>query len=276
MRNPLSILIILVWLILAFFYWDSSNKCCDSNTDTTSIAAQQADGSSTVASTNIAKTGPLLFNWDKPNATTIDGWAEKKSSILTELGSDKTLEIIGRYRSDETNNTTYADLGLARANEVRKLFTELPDERVRQLSKLIDMQDGDKTNLFESCDFDYKINTTSIKEVEDKTRIYFPFNSTNKLQNTEVEKYLDDVASRVAKSGEGVNLVGHTDNIGNDAPNIALGQRRADIIKRYLVSKGVSSTKINATSQGEANPIADNNTEKGRADNRRTELQIIK
>ena len=73
-----------------------------------------------------------------------------------------------------------------------------------------------------------------------------------------------------------MRLTGHTDNIGSDASNKVLGQRRADIIKNYLIQKGVDASKIQTSSQGESAPVATNDTENGRAQNRRVELQIIK
>ncbi|MEE9438179.1 MAG: OmpA family protein, partial [Saprospiraceae bacterium] len=92
----------------------------------------------------------------------------------------------------------------------------------------------------------------------------------------EVEKYLSDVAKRVIKSGERVKLTGHTDNVDSDSFNHKLGMRRANIVKKYLLNKGVKANKIIAQSKGEKAPIATNSNSKGRAQNRRTELQIIK
>ena len=57
---------------------------------------------------------------------------------------------------------------------------------------------------------------------------------------------------------------------------MSLGQRRADIIKRYLIDQGVPANQITALSKGELDPVADNGTKAGMAKNRRTELQIIK
>ena len=78
------------------------------------------------------------------------------------------------------------------------------------------------------------------------------------------------------KSGEKITLTGNTDNIGNDEANVKLGQRRADVIKSFLISNGIIADKIIASSNGEKNPIASNENEVDRAKNRRTELQIIK
>ncbi|MFZ1456737.1 MAG: OmpA family protein, partial [Saprospiraceae bacterium] len=94
--------------------------------------------------------------------------------------------------------------------------------------------------------------------------------------STEVETYLNDVATRLMKTAESVVLTGHTDAIGDADKNMVLGQRRADIVKKYLITKGVDPTKISSVSKGEEQPIADNSTEDGRSKNRRTELQIIK
>ena len=87
---------------------------------------------------------------------------------------------------------------------------------------------------------------------------------------------MNDVATRVIASKEQIVLTGHTDNVGSDESNLALGQSRADIVKNYLIQKGVAADKISSTSKGESSPIADNTTEDGRTKNRRTELQIIK
>ena len=131
-------------------------------------------------------------------------------------------------------------------------------------------------NPFEGCYFGNKVNTENVKEVEDKTMIYFPFNSTNKLNSEEVETYLKDVAARVKTSGEKVVLTGHTDNVGDDDSNVKLGQRRSNIVRDYLISQGVTAAQITANSAGESQPIATNDTDAGRQQNRRTELQIIK
>ena len=98
----------------------------------------------------------------------------------------------------------------------------------------------------------------------------------NKLNNSEIEAYLDQVAKRVKETGESVRLTGHTDSLGSSSSNITLGQRRANRIADYLIGQGVRRSQINSTSKGESEPVATNHTEVGRAKNRRTELQIIK
>ena len=130
-----------------------------------------------------------------------------------------------------------------------------------------------KTERFEAVSF--AIRTENIVETADETLIYFPFNSTEKLNNTEVEEYLNKVIARVLKSKEIITLTGHTDNVGNEQSNLKLGQKRADIIKEYLLSGGLPQSQITSNSEGETNPVTDNSSEEGRAKNRRTSLKII-
>jgi outer membrane protein OmpA-like peptidoglycan-associated protein len=72
-----------------------------------------------------------------------------------------------------------------------------------------------------------------------------------------------------------VAVEGHTDSKGTDKYNLKLSQRRADAVKKYLVDKGEKADRITAEGKGEAYPIADNKTEKGRFENRRVEVLII-
>lgn len=73
---------------------------------------------------------------------------------------------------------------------------------------------------------------------------------------------------------DAVIVIGHTDSIGSDAYNMRLGQRRAEAVKSYLISQGVRN-RIDASSRGEREPIADNNTAAGRAKNRRVVVEVI-
>ncbi|WP_234108771.1 OmpA family protein [Chryseobacterium sp. R2A-55] len=71
-----------------------------------------------------------------------------------------------------------------------------------------------------------------------------------------------------------INIYGYTDSKGTDAYNLALSDRRAASVKTYLISKGIASSRMNTMGMGEANPIATNDTDAGRAQNRRVEFAI--
>jgi outer membrane protein OmpA-like peptidoglycan-associated protein len=72
-----------------------------------------------------------------------------------------------------------------------------------------------------------------------------------------------------------IEVGGHTDSDGPDAFNMQLSQRRADAVRQYLVNKGIAANRILTKGYGETAPIADNNTEAGKAKNRRTEIKVI-
>jgi outer membrane protein OmpA-like peptidoglycan-associated protein len=71
-----------------------------------------------------------------------------------------------------------------------------------------------------------------------------------------------------------VLIVGHTDAAGTASYNEALSQRRASSASNYLISQGVKSTRLRASGRGEMEPIATNDTEIGRQQNRRVEIAI--
>lgn len=71
-----------------------------------------------------------------------------------------------------------------------------------------------------------------------------------------------------------VRVVGHTDSKGTDAYNQALSERRASAATEYLINQGVTPQKVTSQGRGESEPVADNETDAGRAQNRRVELHL--
>ena len=69
-------------------------------------------------------------------------------------------------------------------------------------------------------------------------------------------------------------VAGHTDSNASDAYNLNLSQRRASNVRSYLVQQGVNGDSMTAQGYGESQPVADNSTAAGRAENRRVELRI--
>ena len=72
-----------------------------------------------------------------------------------------------------------------------------------------------------------------------------------------------------------VEIVGHTDNKGSDEDNMALSEQRANTVRDYLVSKGLDTNIVITAGEGETMPIADNDTDEGRARNRRVEILVL-
>lgn len=262
MRALLIAILTLLWLLLGWLYFKDYNKCCIQKSVEPTLEKAE-------------RPGPLLFLWGSSAPILGESWPRMRDSLTALVRPNTKLEILGWYclnaSPEETDSTAYK-----RAIETRKLFPKLTDDQIVILTKGVACDSSDINKNKASVAFASRIYTESIKEIDDLTLIYFPPNSTNKLNSAEVEKYLDDVAERVIKSGESVKITGHSDNLGDDNINIKLSRQRAAVISNYLITKGVPADKLLLHSEGEASPITENDSPAGRAKNRRTELQIIK
>ncbi len=86
---------------------------------------------------------------------------------------------------------------------------------------------------------------------------------------------LDQVAQTLQQNPEVIaQVVGHTDNTGQPAYNQTLSVNRAQSVVNYLAQHGVASQRLSAEGRGDTQPIADNSTEAGRAQNRRVEIYL--
>lgn len=103
--------------------------------------------------------------------------------------------------------------------------------------------------------------------------VNFEFNSAQLTDHA--ERILDDVAAVwESQPSLAAQVAGHTDWMGPSDYNLQLSQQRAESVKAYLVSKGVPADQLSARGFGESRPVADNETELGRAENRRVELEV--
>jgi outer membrane protein OmpA-like peptidoglycan-associated protein len=86
---------------------------------------------------------------------------------------------------------------------------------------------------------------------------------------------LDSVAGVLVKSPDTtITVSGYTDSVGKADANLQLSKKRAESVANYLVNKGVNSQRIQAVGFGAQYPIASNDNEQGRSQNRRVEIKI--
>ena len=106
--------------------------------------------------------------------------------------------------------------------------------------------------------------------------VTFPNNSAT--LSSDAKSTLDQVAGNLGgqQSGYMLELEGYTDGRGSEQYNIGLSQRRAEAVERYLVSKNIPLFRIAIVGLGKENPVADNKTNDGRAQNRRVEVRVLK
>lgn len=112
-----------------------------------------------------------------------------------------------------------------------------------------------------------------IKVTLGENTVNFDFDSSN--LTTTAKSNLNKLAEVLTNNPDtNINIFGYTDSKGSDEYNLGLSQRRAAAVKTYLVSQGVASSRLTTQGMGEADPIATNDTNAGRAQNRRVEFAI--
>lgn len=199
----------------------------------------------------------------------------------------KDVDITGYYRSDETNDSAYPNLGLARANTVKNYLISqgVPSKQIDTHGELNDAINPDEASTlfgplkfgivtFEDDATDKVLAAACDAIRKEPLMLYFNTGQAQINLTTEQRQKIADISRCVDKLGVKVQVVGHTDSTGDADNNIILGQQRADFAKSYLTRNGILEANIEATSKGQIEPIADNNTEEGKTKNRRTVITI--
>lgn len=120
-----------------------------------------------------------------------------------------------------------------------------------------------------------EMEVTDVKKIKQiASSVYFESNS-DRLKPVSLPQL--DALVEILKKYDSANLYieGHTDNVGDDTYNLNLSQKRCDAVKNYLLSKGISDSRITTKGYGEFKPITDNNTPENRAKNRRVEMKVF-
>lgn len=232
------------------------------------------------ATTSETTSGVPLFKWNTATPEADNNFAAWKKAMLAKAGQGDTLLITGLYRSGEKNDSKYENLGLARAHALKAMMMpEMPESRIKIASKLTSDALADGGAAMESAQFSWakmvlKMDQGAIIEADNATTILFPFNSTVKDKDAQVDAYLKALGEKHKGTNATFSIVGHTDNVGDDKENAALGLGRANSIAQILQANGIAKDRIKTESRGEAEPVADNNTDDGRHLNRRVVITV--
>jgi outer membrane protein OmpA-like peptidoglycan-associated protein len=216
------------------------------------------------------------------NPTKGPGFDSLLAAVMAGNNDDSILEIIGLFYEGEKAPAGFETMGLARATAIRDAyFKDIPEERIRLRGRLLnDTAPSDKNPWLAASEFKWlpkeEVIPATVEEVADGAIIRFPFNSTEKDYDPKVDAYLQTLAKRVAKTGERIELTGHTDNKGEPDYNLRLGANRARQIRDLLVKLGVKADLISTASKGETLPVAPNTSEENSHNNRRVEVRLIK
>lgn len=181
--------------------------------------------------------------------------SDRESLLTAEVESHgERLELVNGARELLGN---YLDINVAvvaPGNTAKSQGTNFPeDPELKACQSNLDSEMKDKRILFDSNTADLQANSHS-------------------LLNRIIILLEEECNEVVAKYG--LTIAGHTDSVGNDRYNLALSQKRADAVKAYFVNADVNLGSLNSVGYGESQPVAPNDTDRGRRQNRRIEFKL--
>jgi len=120
-------------------------------------------------------------------------------------------------------------------------------------------------------------NVEVTRTADNQLKINIPNDISFDVGSAAIKPQLRAVLDPFATSLQGdpsaqITIVGHTDSTGSDALNNKLSIERADSVRDYIVTRGVAAGRVATAGRGDREPVADNNTDAGRAKNRRVEI----
>ena len=136
-----------------------------------------------------------------------------------------------------------------------------------------------EVTILELAELDYDVEIIDADtilyqlETEGFITLYINFDTGKATLKPDAAEVIDEIVTALkSKTDLKVKLEGHTDNVGNAAANKKLSDDRANAVMNAIVAKGIDKARLSAEGFGLEKPIADNNTQEGRAKNRRVEL----
>lgn len=180
-----------------------------------------------------------------------------------------TNEQLGYITSDAVNGEylvtlPYGKRYLITANQKGYLFQ----------TQVLDLREGtDSEDGYSEINKDLQLNEATEGARIVLRNIYFDTGSANLRDESQEE--LNRLYDIMEKSGLVIEIGGHTDNVGREDSNERLSQARAEAVRTYVIDRGIAEERIQAKGYGESEPIADNETEEGRQDNRRVEIKVL-
>jgi len=280
-----------LWIIIAFLVWGAGSTywyvckikgfCSAQKTEVVtspSSPVQKAEEKLNENKPELEK-DLVYYDWNSSQPVIKDTgqWTAEVKSIAQLKAEGKKLRIEAPYYAQESNSSGYDNLGLARAEALKKLFAKDLDT-AQIITAGVLLKDSIRPEFINGYKDYIKwiTHNKNVQEKHHKTLVYFPVNSTREIKNKAIISYIDELVKKMKENPDyKVELTGFTDNTGNAEKNYQLGVGRAERIKNLLLDKGIDSSRIIVKSEGEKNPIADNNTSEGRQKNRRVEIRII-
>ena len=235
---------------------------------------------STDGSTAYYSNGDDLYTLELPLSMRPNAVATISGTVRDETGQTVGVTIrwedldshesIGQSQTDPAKGTFYLVLPLG-----KNYGYYIDDERYFPLSNNIDLREQKK-----SIEIEKNIQLTSYKQMIEQglavqvNNLFFPVNEYELLPQSENE--LIRVADIIKQRNIRVEISGHTDSSGDPKKNMTLSKQRAESVRSFLIKQGCDASLLIAKGYGATRPIADNETDEGKQQNRRVELQFLK
>ncbi len=206
---------------------------------------------------------PIKTLWVKGRV--MDSQTKKGLPTSVELTDISNRQVISRVQTDETGNYLITlPVGRDYAFNVNRRGYLFYSENFS-----LSQKDPDSTYHIDIYLQPILANASMVLK-----NVFFETNSTALSDNSLVE--LDKLVQLLKDNPSlQIQINGHTDNVGKPADNLKLSNGRAQAVVNYLIKNGIDAKRLRFEGFGATVPVADNNTEEGRARNRRTELKVI-
>ncbi|SDB38249.1 Outer membrane protein OmpA [Flavobacteriaceae bacterium MAR_2010_188] len=187
---------------------------------------------------------------------------KEKGAVIGAAGGAVIGGVIGNNVGSKSNTVLGAIIGAAVGGaaggyigdrmdrQAEKIEQEIPGAKVERVGEGINVTFDENSGVYFGTN-KYNVNDRSAETLTKLANIFMEYPNSDIL------------------------VEGHTDNVGADDYNMGLSRRRAEAVSSFLVGKSISSGRITTNWYGENQPVGDNSTATGRAQNRRVELGIV-
>lgn len=300
----LLILSLLIWVFSAWYY---AGNCCGSGDSGSSAGAALLQGENPYCGpwnvsdgTDFDLASDRFLRFARGEATVLD-YSDDLNSLLNRLADyliehpNRQLTVTGIYDKDEEYDGESTNLGFARAESVRGILTGslgVPDDQIISESDFTEGTAFYKDTLCHGAEFtftgepnaDSDVNAAPSAEAicseleQDGLILYFEFSSADDSNFAEKDRnYLNALINCLGTlENAKIKVEGHTDDVGGSGNNQILSRARARKIRSYLSANGISEDRISIKGYGEDYPVADNDSDEGRAKNRRVEIKLVR
>ena len=221
----------------------------------------------------------------------------------------RALTITGYYDADETNNTSFENLGLGRAETMKQLLVQkgVPVASLLAKAELTakPRYSASRDSLYGGLGFSFgaefaapaaatlttadttmttSTTVTAEQQLADKQvfesvlkpiDLYFPTGKSDYIHTDDTDRFFAEAAKYLPEhKDKKLLLTGYTDDEGSETSNLNLSRKRAVAVRKQIEEVGITSAQVMIKAKGEADPKVSNETEDGRKANRRVTVVV--